>query len=93
MKEELKTWNQDDGTNSYIILEVLFEDVAGDVDHITMTLISENEGGERDGDSFIAGVVLVDLPCEEYESDLLCSYTQGYYGNKGGKTCDGKKQD
>ncbi len=90
VQEELKTWNQDDGTDSYIILEVLFEDVPGDVDLITMTLLSENEGGERDGDSFIAGVVLVDLPCEEYESDLLCSYTQGYYGNKGGKTCDGK---
>ncbi|MEN8230765.1 MAG: T9SS type A sorting domain-containing protein [Bacteroidota bacterium] len=89
VKEELKTWSQGDGTDSYIILEVLFEDVAGDVDNITMTLLSENKGGERDGDSFVAGVVLVDLPCEEYETDLLCSYTQGYYGNEGGKTCQG----
>jgi hypothetical protein len=35
-------------------------------------------------------VVLVDVPCEYEESEGYCSYTQGYYGNEGGKTCKGE---
>ena len=86
--EIVNTWVVDEGTTkrSYIILEVLLEDVPGATNEITMTMLSETSGG----DSWVAGVVLVDLPCEEYEFNVLCSYTQGYYGNKGGKTCDGK---
>jgi hypothetical protein len=56
-----------------------------------MTMLSKlkDEANDlpRGGDSFIAGVVLADLPCEKYESELLCSFTQGFYGNEGGKMC------
>jgi len=84
VEERYTTW-ETAGTNSYIFRELFFEDVPGDVENIVMTMLSENEGG----DSFISGVVLVDLPCEEVESEVLCSYTQGFYGNEGGKTCQG----
>lgn len=87
VEETIGTWNVEGGTDSYVIREAGFDDVPGPVDKITMTMLSENSGG----DSYIAGIVLVDVPCfEDYESDVLCSYTQGYYGNEGGKTCDGK---
>jgi len=39
---------------------------------------------------FIEGVVLVDISCEYEEYEGYCSYTQGYYGNEGGKTCKGE---
>ena len=32
----------------------------------------------------------MDVPCEYEESKGYCSYTQGYYGNEGGKTCKGE---
>ena len=77
----IATFDEDAG-ESYIIQEETLKDVPGNIDKITMTMLSEDNG-----DSFIAGVVLADLPCEEYESELLCSFTQGFYGNAGGKAC------
>jgi len=67
---------------SYIIQDETLENVPGYINKITMTMLSE-----EDGDSFIAGIVLADFPCEEYESELLCSFTQCFYGNAGGKYC------
>jgi hypothetical protein len=84
VEERYTTWELA-GTNSYIMQELTFEDVPADVENIVMTMLSEEEGG----DSFISGLVLVDLPCERFESEILCSYTQGFYGNEGGKTCQG----
>ncbi len=85
VSRSLQSWDPADETESYTIQEVMLEDVPGEVDKITMTMLSANEGG----DSYIAGVVLVDLPCEKFESEVICSYTQGFYGNEGGKTCKG----
>jgi len=91
--KEVRTWNplDDQALNgAYIIESLLLEEVDGDIDEITMTMLSKlpaDSDQARGGDSFIAGVVLADLPCEEYEPELLCSYTQGFYGNKGGKMC------
>ena len=66
-------------------------DVPGDINQIKMTMLSENHVKDTlKGDSFIAGVVLVDVPCEYEEPEGYCSYTQGYYGNEGGKTCKGE---
>lgn len=78
------TFDEDAG-ESYIIHDETLKDVPGTIDKITMTMLSE-----EDGDSFIAGIVLADFPCEEYESELLCSFTQGFYGNAGGKACGEK---
>lgn len=78
------TFDEDAG-ESYIIQDETLKDVPGTIDKITMTMLSE-----EDGDSFIAGIVLADFPCEEYESELLCSFTQGFYGNAGGKACGEK---
>ncbi|MEN8204307.1 MAG: T9SS type A sorting domain-containing protein [Bacteroidota bacterium] len=89
----IQTWNPGDDpdlTGAYIIEEVLLENVGGDIDEITMTMLSklrDDPDLPRGGDSFIAGVVLTDLPCEQYEPKLLCSFTQGFYGNEGGKMC------
>ncbi len=89
---EIWEWDSPEGeTESYTIREVKFPDVDGDVDQIKMTMLSENhETDTQKGDSYIAGVVLVDIPCEYEESEAYCSYTQGYYGNEGGKTCKGE---
>ena len=89
---EIWEWDTNEGeTDSYTIREVKFVDVDGDIDQIKMTMLSENhETDALKGDSYIAGVVLVDIPCEYEESEAYCSYTQGYYGNKGGKTCKGE---
>lgn len=89
---EVWEWNPDiNETESYTVREVMFENIPGDVDNIVMTMLSENhEPDTLKGDSFIAGVVLVDIPCEYEESGSYCSYTQGFYGNAGGKTCAGE---
>jgi len=84
VEERYSTW-ESVGTNSYIMRELLFEDVPGEVESIVMTMLSNEEGG----DSFISGLVLVDLPCERFEPEVFCTYTQGFYGNEGGKTCQG----
>ena len=92
--KSLEIWEWDPGadeTDSYTIREVSFENVPGDIDQIKMTMLSENHVPDTlKGDSFIAGVVLVDVPCEYEEYQGYCSYTQGYYGNEGGKTCKGE---
>jgi hypothetical protein len=88
-KIEIWDWDPNIGeSDSYTIQQVLFENVPGDVDKITMTMLSENYvDGTRKGDSFIAGVVLVDVPCKDREPEPYCTFTQGFYGNEGGKFC------
>lgn len=84
---EVQAWDDLAGeTSSYTIREVTFENVPGEVDNIQMVMLSENSGG----DSFVGGIVLLDLPCEYEEKGMYCTYTQGFYGNKGGKTCMGE---
>lgn len=58
-----------------------------------MTMYSPDKGG----DSFIAGMALVDILCEVVDPELevkdelgLCSYTQDFYGNENGTSCNGK---
>ena len=89
---EIWEWDTQEGEReSYTIREVKFPDVDGEVDQIKMTMLSENHVKDTlKGDSYIAGVVLVDIPCEYEESEAYCTYTQGYYGNEGGKTCKGE---
>ena len=90
-KITIETWDTDAGElESFTIQEVEFEDVPGNIDQIEMTLISPLPSDDGTGDSFIAGVALVDVPCEYKEYDGYCTYTQGYYGNRGGKTCAGE---
>lgn len=87
----LEKWDAGAGElDSYTIQEVEFEDVAENIDEIEMTLISPLSSNDGTGDSFIAGVVVVDVPCEYEELEGYCSYTQGFYGNAGGKTCAGE---
>jgi hypothetical protein len=83
---EVQAWDPDEETRSFTIREVTFENVPGDVDNITMTMLSNDTGG----DSFIAGIVLLDMPCEYEEHEMYCTYTQGFYGNEGGRTCMGE---
>jgi len=62
---EIKTYLQNGKIDPYTVQEVIFEDVAGDVDKIHMTIFSTNKTEE----SFIAGKVYFDLP--EQKRDLL----------------------
>ena len=88
---EIWEWDSEAGeSKSYTLQEVVLEDVPGEVDEIVMTMISENYGGDRSGDSYVAGIVLIDVPCEYEESEGYCTYTQGFYGNEGGRTCAGE---
>jgi len=62
---EIKTYFQNGEIDPYAVQEVIFEDVAGDVDKIQMTMFSTNKLEE----SFIAGEVYFDLP--EQKRDLF----------------------
>jgi len=89
--EVLQSWEESGAGNSFVIKEVLLENVPGQVDRITMTMLSEFHTEKQvKGDSYIAGVVVVDLPCKApHETDIICTYTQDFYGNEGGATCEG----
>ncbi len=89
--EVLQSWEESGEGNSFVIKEMLLEDVPGEVDQITMTMISEFKTKEElKGDSYIAGQVVVDLPCKvPHVTDIICTYTQDFYGNEGGSTCEG----
>jgi len=90
-RTEIKTWvpentdpeNVENLIGSFLIKEIEFKEVPGNVSKIGVSMFSP----DKNGDSFIAGIILADLPCEKYESELLCSFTQGFYGNEGGKMC------
>ena len=69
----------------------MHEDMPGNVDTVEVTMISPvyTETGKT-GKSFIAGIVLVDVPCEYEDPGMYWSYTQEFYGNEGGKTWAGE---
>ena len=95
IEKEVYAWDDGIGeTESYTIQDVLILGVPGNVDKIIMTQISHNydHDGTGRGDSWIGGRVIADIPCEKEKKDsaLFCTYTQGFYGNKGGKTCLGE---
>ncbi len=54
---EIRTWFQNGQVDSYKVKEILFENVAGEVDKIKMTMFSANSNEE----SFIAGRVFIDM--------------------------------
>jgi len=54
---EMRTWFQNGEIDTYAIREVLFENVAGEVDKVRMTMFSAHDNKE----SFIAGRVLIDM--------------------------------
>jgi hypothetical protein len=54
---EIRTWFQNGKVDSYIVREVLFENVASEVDKINMTMFSAHDKK----DSFIAGKVFIDM--------------------------------
>ena len=58
---EIKTYFQNGEIDPYTVQEEIFEDVAGDVNKIHMTMFSTNKTEE----SFIAGEVYFDLPAQK----------------------------
>jgi hypothetical protein len=80
---KVQTWDPALGT-SYLIKEVVLPAVPGDVTEITISGVSPDQ---TNGDSYIGGLVVVTTDC--VQPSLLCSYTQGYFGNAGGRTCQG----
>lgn len=64
---EIRSWFKNDEIDPYFVQEVLFEEVPGKVDKVSMSLFSTQDKG----DSFIAGVVLADL--FENSRELLTS--------------------
>lgn len=93
---ELRQWNPDmNESKSFTMQELQFDSVPSHVDWIEMTLISENYGPEgQKGDSYVAGVVLVDTECktEEDESDET-DPGDGEGGGDGSDPGDGEAGD
>ena len=63
VETQVKTYFQNGEIDPYTVQKVIFEDVAGEVDKINVTLFSANKTEE----SFIAGKVYFDLPGQEHD--------------------------
>ena len=81
---------------SYTIEQITLPNIPGDVTEILITGYSpakwEPSINMYNGDSYIAGRAVLTIDCKpEKKKDPkpLCTYTQGFYGNAGGKTCWG----
>lgn len=92
---ELNTYDPELGI-SYAVEEITLPDIPGDITQMVVTGFSPDEWVEENnmynGDSYIGGRMVLTIECtpeEPKEPKPLCTYTQGFYGNAGGKTCQG----
>jgi hypothetical protein len=66
VKMEIKTWKSPEGPDSYVYQNMLFEDIPGEVDAVTFTMMTSESGH----DSFVAGEVILNMPGDELSSAL-----------------------